>query len=108
MKTSDTSTLSSDYSAAAAHTGLPEAEKCSQPVAAWRRFAPRPLRKVVDFYVTGFREMTVGRTLWVIILVKLFVMFAILKLFFFPDLLSRDFDTDSERAAHVRRTLSSP
>lgn len=31
--------------------------------------------------------MTWGRTLWLIILVKLFVMFAILKVFFFPDFL---------------------
>lgn len=37
------------------------------------------------FYVDGFRSMTVGKTLWAIILVKLFIMFAILKLFFFPD-----------------------
>ena len=28
--------------------------------------------------------MTLGRTLWYIILVKLFIMFAVLKAFFFP------------------------
>ena len=43
------------------------------------------LRKVIRFYVEGFREMTVGRTLWAVILVKLFIMFAVLKVFFFPD-----------------------
>lgn len=32
--------------------------------------------------------MTLGRTLWAIILVKLFIMFAILRLLFFPDLLA--------------------
>ena len=32
--------------------------------------------------------MTLGRTLWAIILIKLFIMFAILKVFFFPDLLA--------------------
>ena len=41
------------------------------------------LRKVIRFYVEGFREMTVGRTLWAIILIKLFIMFAVLKVFFF-------------------------
>ena len=45
-------------------------------------------RRVVRFYVEGFREMTVGRTLWAIILVKLFIMFAVLKVFFFPDMLA--------------------
>ncbi len=28
--------------------------------------------------------MTLGRTLWCIILIKLFIMFAVLKAFFFP------------------------
>ena len=43
------------------------------------------LRRIVRFYLEGFREMTVGRTLWCIILIKLFIMFAVLKLFFFRD-----------------------
>ena len=38
-------------------------------------------------YYDGFRSMTLGRTLWVIILIKLFVIFVVLKLFFFPDFL---------------------
>lgn len=28
------------------------------------------------FYLEGFRSMTLGRTLWLIILVKLFIMFS--------------------------------
>lgn len=40
------------------------------------------------FYVDGFRSMTIGRTLWLIILVKLFIMFFILRLFFFPNFLN--------------------
>jgi F0F1-type ATP synthase membrane subunit b/b' len=31
--------------------------------------------------------MTLGRTLWAVILIKLFIMFFILKLFFFPPFL---------------------
>lgn len=45
------------------------------------------LKKIVSFYYDGFRSMTLGRTLWAIILIKLFVMFFILKLFFFPSFL---------------------
>lgn len=40
------------------------------------------------FYVDGFRNMTLGRTLWLIIIVKLFVMFFVLRLFFFPKFLN--------------------
>lgn len=42
------------------------------------------LGRVVKFYVEGFRGMTLGRVLWGIILLKLFIMFAVLKTFFFP------------------------
>jgi len=44
--------------------------------------------RVFDLYYDGFRHMTLGRTLWAIILIKLFIIFAILKVFFFPDFLS--------------------
>ena len=45
------------------------------------------LIRVYEFYRDGFRSMTLGRTLWALILIKLFVMFFILKLFFFPSFL---------------------
>jgi len=58
-------------------------------------------KKASRFYLDGFRSMTWGRRLWGIILIKLFIMFAILRLFFFPDILKRDFDTDRQRGDHV-------
>ena len=41
--------------------------------------------RVVDLYVDGFRHMTIGRTLWAVIIVKLIIIFGVLKLFFFPN-----------------------
>ena len=67
----------------------------------------RGLRTVVAFYVDGFRGMTVGRTLWVVIIIKLVVMFGILRLFFFPDLLNSKFETDSQRGDYVIEELIS-
>lgn len=61
--------------------------------------------RVKDLYVDGFRSMTVGRYLWAIILVKLAILFLVFKLFFFPDLLQRDYETDEERADAVRTNL---
>lgn len=66
------------------------------------------LKRVFLFYYNGFRTMTWGRSLWAIILVKLFIMFVILKVFFFPDLLQRDFSTDEERGDHVLEQLTNP
>ena len=43
------------------------------------------LYKVYHLYADGFRQMRIGRVLWAIILIKLFVIFVVLKLLFFPD-----------------------
>lgn len=57
-------------------------------------------------YVDGFREMTVGKRLWAIILVKLAILFFVFRLFFFPDLLQENYDNDADRADAVRRSLT--
>lgn len=53
-----------------------------------------------NFYLEGFRSMTLGRTLWLIIIVKLFIMFFILKIFFFPNYLGH-LSTDKEKSEYV-------
>ncbi len=58
--------------------------------------------RVVRFYIDGFRSMTLGRTLWGIILFKLFIMFAVLKSFFFPSFLQGD---DEEKGDKVSTEL---
>ncbi len=65
----------------------------------------RFLTKIFRFYVDGFRAMTVGRKLWMLIIIKLIIIFGVLKLFFFPDILKRDYSTDEQRAGAVRSTL---
>lgn len=63
------------------------------------------LRCIVRFYAEGFRSMTaLGRTLWIVVLVKLFVMFAVLKLFFFPDFLAGQ--SPEERSRSVMKELT--
>lgn len=62
------------------------------------------IRQVFRFYMEGFREMRLGKTLWLIILIKLFIMFFILRLFFFPDYLGQ-FDTEAEKEEHVSGEL---
>jgi hypothetical protein len=69
----------------------------------------KKIRKIVDFYVTGFRNLPPwGRTMWAIILIKLFIMFVVLRLFFFPDQLQNNFKTDEERARHVIENITNP
>ncbi len=62
--------------------------------------------KVFTFYRDGFARMTVGKSLWKIIIIKLVVMFAVLKLFFFPNFLKQNFETDEQRANHVLEQIT--
>ena len=61
------------------------------------------IKRIARFYYEGFKQMTIGRTLWAIILVKLFIMFAILRVFFQPTLKG----SDEEKADQVRINLVS-
>ena len=63
-------------------------------------------KRIISFYVKGFRSMKLGRTLWAIIVIKLLIMFGVLKIFFFPDYLHENFTTDMERADHVSNSLT--
>ncbi len=56
---------------------------------------------IYTFYRDGFKGMVLGKQLWKIILIKLFVMFVILKLFFFPNYLNTRFQTDEEKGNYV-------
>ena len=61
------------------------------------------LSKVFHLYYDGFRSMTLGKTLWVIILIKLFIIFVVLKLFFFPNFLKQH--ADGNEAEYVATQL---
>lgn len=63
-------------------------------------------KQLYFFYRDGFRSMLVGRTLWKIIAIKLFIIFAVLKLFFFPNYLENNFATESDRAGHVLENIT--
>ena len=63
------------------------------------------LKKIWFFYYDGFRGMTVGKKLWAIILVKLLILFLILRLIFFPDFLKTRFTNDHDRGDYVGKEL---
>lgn len=63
-------------------------------------------QRIWDLYYDGFRNMTVGKSLWVLIIVKLFIFFVIIKWLFFPNILKENYDNDSDRADAVRHELT--
>lgn len=67
------------------------------------------LKKIIQFYKDGFTHMPLwARQAWLIILIKLFVMFVVLKIFFFPNFLKTNFKNDTERSNHVLENLTNP
>ena len=63
------------------------------------------VKKIFQFYKDGFAGMTLGKYLWAIVLIKLFIMFAVLKLFFFKSELSQ-FDTTSEKTVVTKEFVA--
>ena len=64
------------------------------------------LNTIFHFYLDGFRQMTLGRTLWALILVKLFVIFVVLRIFFFRPAMQGM--TPEEQQQHVAGQLARP
>jgi hypothetical protein len=68
---------------------------------------PSLINRVFSFYFDGFRNMSKwGRKVWLIILIKIFIIFAILKLFFFQDFLNKNYANDEQRSEYVLDQLT--
>jgi hypothetical protein len=64
------------------------------------------LKNIFQFYYQGFKSMTLGKRLWAIIIIKLIILFLVLRLFFFPNYLKSNFKTDEQRSNHVIEQLT--
>ena len=63
--------------------------------------------RLFRFYYEGFRNMSAwGKRVWIIILIKLFIIFLILRVFFFPDFLKKKYDSDEQRSEYVLDQLT--
>lgn len=62
-------------------------------------------KKIYRFYAEGFKQMTVGKKLWLIIIIKLIILFLILKVFFFPDFIKSHTPDDGDGSDVVRSEI---
>lgn len=53
---------------------------------------------IYRFYADGFRNMTVGKTLWAVIIVKLILIFLVIKLFLLHDFIGENAEKGNEAA----------
>ena len=63
------------------------------------------LYRFFDLYYDGFKNMTIGKTLWLVILIKLFIIFIILKLLFFPNFIKSN-AAEGEEAEFVQEQIA--
>ena len=64
----------------------------------------KTLGKVYRFYRDGFSSMTIGRSLWLLIIIKVAILFLVLKLFFFPNTLEEQSSSEGVSCREVVRT----
>ncbi len=64
------------------------------------------LSRIFHLYYDGFRTMTLGKTLWAVILIKLAIIFLVLKLFFFPDFINTN-SKNGDKAGFVSKEILS-
>ena len=64
------------------------------------------LSRIFHLYYDGFRTMTLGKTLWAVILIKLAIIFLVLKLFFFPDFINTNAKNGDKAGVVSKEILS--
>lgn len=65
------------------------------------------IKNIAKFYIDGFKNLEkLGVRLWVIILIKLFIMFIILKIFFFQDFLDKKFDNEKDKSEYILKQIT--
>ena len=62
------------------------------------------LLSIWKFYRDGFRDMTWGKPLWILIFLKVIILFLVLRLFFFEPVLAGK--TDEQKIEHVGNQLT--
>ena len=62
------------------------------------------LFQIFHLYYDGFRTMTLGKTLWTIILIKLAIIFLVLKLFLFPNYINSN-EKNGDKAGFVSKEI---
>jgi flagellar basal body-associated protein FliL len=61
-------------------------------------------KRVLFFYIDGFKNMSsLGQKLWLIIIIKLVVIFVVLKVFFFPTIDSKVKGEEAKQQLYIEQ-----
>lgn len=56
---------------------------------------------IFNFYFDGFKNMTLGKKLWKIIFIKVFLILIVLQYFVYDKSINSEFKSDEEKANYV-------
>lgn len=62
------------------------------------------LNKIYRFYRDGFAGMTIGKSLWLLIIIKVAILFLVLKLFFFPNVIKERSENEAVEPGNIVRS----
>ncbi len=63
------------------------------------------IKNIYSFYLNGFKNMTIGKTLWKIILIKLLVILVFLNYFIHDKSIKTEYKTYEEKVDFVYKNL---
>lgn len=63
-------------------------------------------QRVFNLYYEGFKNMRLGKTLWKIIILKLIILYGVLKFFVFDENLKALYPTQEQRSEFVLKNLT--
>ncbi|MFH0866564.1 MAG: DUF4492 domain-containing protein [Bacteroidota bacterium] len=64
------------------------------------------IKKIALFYYEGFRNSTLGKKLLILLMIKLIMIFFVIRIFFFQNFLNTRFNTEKEKGDYVIEQLT--
>jgi hypothetical protein len=64
------------------------------------------MQKILNFYIDGFRKLTLGKLLWKIIIIKVILIFTLLNFYIYDKSLKSEYKTDMEKINFVYKNIT--
>ena len=62
--------------------------------------------KILSLYIDGFKNLTLGKTLWKIVIIKLIIILTILNLFIYDKSINTEYKSDNQKIEFVYKNLT--
>ncbi|RXJ99539.1 DUF4492 domain-containing protein [Arcobacter sp. CECT 8986] len=66
----------------------------------------RTISKIFSFYYDGFKNLSVGKSLWKIVIIKLLVIFVVLNYFVYDKSINTEFQTAQQKENFIFTNLT--